>query len=151
MNEKRYYSTRYDMIVDVREHGDWKFWDFWLRLFVWIVSISKEWKKNYYSSFTTVSVITKTAYTYDVVNVPDYILDHECCHLQQFKDDRLMPLKYILSARKRVDYEAEAYHVNNELELGNIARTLKTYYFLPFWWSVKKVESRVLAKIKEIQ
>lgn len=37
------------------------------------------------------------------------ILEHEKVHVRQFREDWFMPLKYIFSAEKRLEYALEAY------------------------------------------
>lgn len=40
------------------------------------------------------------------------LLAHECVHVRQFREDRLMPLKWLFSYKHKLRYEVEAYAVS---------------------------------------
>jgi len=62
------------------------------------------------------------------------VLPHEKVHVKQFKADWLMPIKYLLSKRKRYEYELEAYKVSIQhgLPVAEAVRYLSTDYGLGY-------------------
>jgi len=71
---------------------------------------------------------------------------HELVHQQQFRDDWLMPLKYLLSKSARYRYEVEAYKVSIEhgLPLQTAVRYIRTSYNLGY--SDTEIEAALRAK-----
>jgi len=67
-------------------------------------------------------------------NADPSVLPHEAVHVKQFHDDWLMPIKYLLSKRKRYEYELEAYKVSIQhgLPMQSAIRYIKTGYNLGY-------------------
>lgn len=133
------------MSIDVRPHGRWKLLD-WPLLGVWVLlaSVWPPFRRRYWSSIATVSVWTRTIYTPRGRELSDSTLAHELHHIEQARrDGRLRwSLRYTLSARWRVWYEAEAYYVGGTSQTRTVTMLLTMY---AIWWPREHVEALVAA------
>lgn len=118
--------------IDIRPHGRWKALDcLWLAPFVLLASLVPSWRRQYWSTYVTLSVLTGTLYTPKGREPKPSTMRHEEYHLRQArKDGRLKwGLRYALSTRWRIWYEAEAWAVEGESAEATVD-ALRSMYFV---------------------
>ncbi len=118
------------MCIDVRKHGHWRPLDWlWLAPFVLIMSLWPSWRRRYWSGYVTTSVITSTIYTPDGQPPRPTLLAHEAKHLEQARRHgrARFALRYLLSQRWRIFYEAEAFTKQGVTAIWATDRLMEQY------------------------
>lgn len=131
------------MSLNVRKHGRWKAADWlWLAPFVLVASLWPVWRRRYWSRYVTVSVLTNTIYT-PTGRISDSALRHEEWHQKQAREagKARWGLRYALSTRWRIWYEAEAFYIQGMSAEDTIQR-LRAMYLVR--WPREHVEALVL-------
>jgi hypothetical protein len=68
---------------------------------------------------------------------------HEAVHREQFAKDWLFPLKYLFSAKKRLQYEVEAYHAQYmHFQSGSILGLLAAYLTEDYHASISLADAK---------
>jgi len=74
------------------------------------------------------------------------ILPHEIVHVEQFQNDRLFPLKYLISTDYRYKAEIEAYKVSIQTGLN----LHDAVYYLLHNYGFNKTEKEIKADLEQI-
>lgn len=134
------------MTVTFRKHGRWKFADvFLIGIWALLASIVPSFRRRYWSRYVTVSIWTRTIYTPTGDPPSPGLLAHELRHLEQAAEHGRLrhSLRYVLSPRWRIWYEAEAYMVGGADMHDTIEHLMSGLYWL--WWPRLHIAGLVLA------
>lgn len=132
------------VVMNVREHGNWRFVD-WLTIGIWVylASVIPAFRRRYWGDIWTVSIWTNTLYGPKGRTPSAAMMRHELVHIAQAKRHGKVrfTLRYLLSARWRMWYEAEAYAADGRLVDQAVAAMRGWLYFC--WWQPEQLRAFV--------